>query len=124
MSRESPNNVARARKLVRKVVVTGALILAPTLASGQDDPMRPPTPEELARFGPDPAGTKGESFRLQSVLIAPDRRVAIVNDRRLVVGDMIDGARVTAIEPGGIVLETADRTIELKVRTWSDRIPR
>jgi hypothetical protein len=106
-----------------KLLLAGLLMLAASLAVGQDDPTRPPSPSELARFTTDAAAGADESFRLQSVLVGPERRVAIVNDRRVGVGDTVDGARVTVIEPGGIVLETADRTIELKVRTWSDSLP-
>jgi hypothetical protein len=104
-------------------VLACSLGVAAASASAQADPMRPPTPSELARFGPGTEGRPDESFRLQSLLIAPDRRVAIVNDQRVKRGDDIDGARVTAIEPDGVVLEFDGRTIDLKVRTWSDDEP-
>jgi MSHA biogenesis protein MshK len=108
--------------LAGRLLPTGLLLLAATVVA-QDDPTQPPTASELARFAPDQSTGGEDSFRLQSVLISPQRRVAIVNDRRVSVGETVDGARVAVIEPGGVVLETAERTIELKVRTWSDSLP-
>ncbi|MGK7297103.1 MAG: general secretion pathway protein GspB [Candidatus Wenzhouxiangella sp. M2_3B_020] len=104
-------------------VLASAIGVSAGDAPAQADPMRPPTPSELARFGPQTDARPDESFRLQSVLIAPNRRVAIVNDQRVGTGDDVDGARVTAIEPDGVVLEFDGRTIDLKVRTWSDQEP-
>lgn len=116
--------MSRSRPTWLSWAMLASALLAPAgEARPQADPMRPPTPSELARYGPEREARPDPSFRLQSVLIAPDRRVAIVNDQRVKQGDDVDGARVTVIEPGGVVLEIDGRTIDLKVRTWSDYAP-
>ncbi|NBB91655.1 MAG: GspB domain-containing protein, partial [Gammaproteobacteria bacterium] len=56
-------------------------------------------------------------FRLQSILLAPERRIAIIDGQRLRVGDRLDNAEVRAIEPGRVVLERAGERIELNIDT-------
>jgi MSHA biogenesis protein MshK len=66
------------------------------------DPMRP--------FGARPAGAAAESvpskprFVLTAVLIAPSRRVAVVNGAPRLEGEAVDGATIVAIEPRAVRL--------------------
>jgi len=54
-----------------------------------------------------PAGgaeKSGAALKLESVLIARDRRVAVINGKACRVGDSIDGARLVAIHADGAEL--------------------
>ncbi len=67
------------------------------------DPTRPP-----ALLGPSKgesgAGERRAGLSLQSILIAPDRRSAIIDGRLLNVGESVSGFRVVAIEEGAVTL--------------------
>ena len=49
------------------------------------------------------------NWRLSAVLISSERRVAVLNGRRLQVGERIGGYRVAAIETDRVVLEKSGR---------------
>ena len=90
------------------------LACGPAAAEGPlDDPMRPPTahPEEKA---PDP-GERIERLELTSTVVGPDRRVAVIDGRRLGVGDRIGGARIIAINPSSVRLVAAGRSYVLRL---------
>ena len=97
-----------------------ATLLAMAVASAApavEDPTRPPSPAEIrAWFGDagDPSGAE-PALRLQSVLISESRRVAIINDRRVGPGERVAGAKITAIEPGRVVLERDGETLILTI---------
>lgn len=98
------------------------LILALTataLAQGEPpDPTRPPTPAEVAAwFGSGAEQQQQAPFRLQSILLAPKRRIAIIDGQRLRVGERLGNAEVRTIEPGRVVLERAGERIELNIDT-------
>jgi MSHA biogenesis protein MshK len=52
----------------------------------------------------DAASKPVEALRLESVLIARDRRVAVINGKTCRVGDNINGARLVAINADGAEL--------------------
>lgn len=104
--------------------LTLLMLAAPFALQARDgipDPTRPPTPAEIAAFfggGADQA--RRPAFDLQSILLAPDRRIAIIDGQRLRVGDRLESAKVTAIEPGRVLLDRAGETIELRIDTHLD----
>ncbi len=77
------------------------------------DPTQPPD------FGDDPAIATDElrsgALTLQEILISPERRLAIVNDQTLAIGDWIDGATVVAIESYRIWLRRSGENIILSL---------
>jgi MSHA biogenesis protein MshK len=83
------------------------------------DPTRPPTAAEIeAWFGNGTDDSRSRSpFELQSVLLSPQRRIAIIDGERLRIGERIDNALVRRIEPGLVVLERDGTTIELTIDT-------
>lgn len=90
-----------------------ALLLAsilPVAGAAQDeasrrDPLKPPgTVEQTTR----PA-FNADAWRLSSTLVAKGRRVAIINERLVGVGDRVGGARVLAIESGQARLDYQGR---------------
>ena len=97
------------------------LLILPVLTSARDDvpdPTRPPTQAEIeAWFGTGSGARDRVPFDLQSILLGPERRIAIIDGRRLRVGESLDNAEVTAIEPGRVTLLRAGERIELRIDT-------
>jgi len=98
------------------------LLSAPTLAGepvaspqggpeALPDPMQPPARARPAKR----ARASAPSWRLQSVLVSPGRRVAVINGRALAVGERIHGARLVAIHPGHVVLQQGSRRIVVRL---------
>ncbi len=50
------------------------------------------------------SATDEEDFNLQSILISPMRRLAMINDKLVGTGSTIQGARVLAIDKNHVVL--------------------
>lgn len=84
-------------------------------AAQVNDPTRPPSAAELAAWQALPSATTTR-WQLQSVLISDQRRIAIINGKRAVVGKEIDGAVVTEIEPTHAVIQTDNDTVTLTIR--------
>lgn len=53
------------------------------------------------------------TYTLGSVLIREQTRIAVINGKRVQVGDSVDGARVRRIEPDGVVLDQNGEQITL-----------
>jgi MSHA biogenesis protein MshK len=74
------------------------------LAQALADPMRPP-----AAPGPSPAEGAADAgkaaARLQSVLISPARRVAVIDGRVVQLGERVGDARLVAISESQVVLQ-------------------
>lgn len=89
------------------------------LANGElRDPTRPPTQAEIeAWFGNGHESGQRPAFHLQSILLAPERRIAVIDGQRLRLGETVDNAEVKAIEPGRVVLERNGERIELTIET-------
>jgi MSHA biogenesis protein MshK len=85
---------------------------------GLVDPTRPPTvdAETPAATAPKPGP------RLQSVLISPSRRVAVINGSAVAVGGKVGDATVASISEGAVVLKYANRRTEtLQLITAADK---
>lgn len=71
------------------------------------DPTRPPSAAS------EPSTSTKESVpagpRLQSILISPTRRVAVISGNTVVQGGQYGGAKVVAISEGTVLLRYADR---------------
>ena len=76
------------------------------------DPTRPPMTIGGAN-ATEPARTSGP--RLQSVLISPTRRLAVISGRTVVQGGKYGGATVAAITEGAVLLRYADRKETLRL---------
>lgn len=94
---------------------TASLILllgAALPAGGQElvDPTRPPNAPAPGMQEGAPAGTQ-----LQSVLIAPGRRIAIVNGKSVALGDVLGESKVVKITETEVVLQKGNETEVLKM---------
>ncbi len=92
----------------QKTILSGLFIsimflsVSITVQAQLDDPTRPPGYRLVL-----PGGKKAVTavhFLLSSVRISSVRRTAIVNDRAVESGDMVNGAKVVAIYPSSVKL--------------------
>lgn len=104
----------------RFLACTGMALLAGS-AHGAPfaDPTRPPdaAPAEAA-----PGISAGA--RLESVLIAPDRRVAVIGGQQVRLGEKFRDGRVVRITESEVVIRTAEGTETLKLFPEVDKRPR
>lgn len=73
------------------------------------DPTQPPSVTEPG------AAVRDDGPRLESVLIAPDRRIAVINGQQVVVGTKAAGGEVVKISEGEVVMRGADGLYTLKL---------
>ena len=57
-----------------------------------------------------------KSLRLSSILIGKSRKIAIINEQMLVVGDNVEGARLVKISKDRVQLSRRDKKFELKLK--------
>jgi MSHA biogenesis protein MshK len=104
----------------RLLICVAALCLA-RAAQGAPfaDPTRPPdaAPAEAA------PGVSGGS-RLESVLIAPDRRVAVIGGQQVRLGEKFRDGRVVRITESEVVIRTAEGSQTLKLFPEVEKRPR
>lgn len=92
-----------------------AVLAAAGLAQAQQlgDPTRPTALDEPEAAGQ--AVKAGPRWRLQSTLVADNRRLAVINGRTVTSGDRIDGATVRDVRQDGVTLEVDGRRVELRM---------
>jgi hypothetical protein len=73
------------------------------------DPMRP------ASFAGRSAAVPAGGLRLESTLVSPQRKLAIISGRMYAVGDSLDGAVIADIETYAVVMKRGDRVTELRL---------
>jgi MSHA biogenesis protein MshK len=81
-------------------------------ANGQalDDPTRP-----YRSASPGGPGEAARPFELSGVLLAPNRRVAVINGGLYREGDLVNGARVVRIEPRSVRLQRGDQSLVVEL---------
>jgi MSHA biogenesis protein MshK len=106
--------MSRLSVLIAAVLLAGAVQGAPFA-----DPTRPPdaAPAEAA------TGVSAGS-RLESVLIAPDRRVAVIGGQQVRLGEKFRDGRVVRITESEVVIRTAEGTQTLKLFPEVEKRPR
>ncbi len=105
--------VRNGRYTVRAAALAVLCLALPAQASELKDPTRPPA-EQLRQQGP----AVGEiSYRLESVLAGADRKLAIINGKRVAEGGRIDGARVLRIEPGSVLISSQGEQRRLVIKS-------
>ena len=90
---------------VRLSLLFAAAALSTTAcADGLSDPTRPPSGFDLAASGAKAAESAPAPLVLESVLIHPDSRLAIISGERLALGQKIRGLRLVRIGEAEVVL--------------------
>ncbi len=114
--------------MCRRLLITWLVLgMFPTIAAAElRDPTRPMDFFELEGV-PGLEGTATSTahaaFVLQSILVSPTRRIAIVNGERVQKGDQIGSARVLEIEPWFVQLRGREGNIELRMTTIRVKTP-
>jgi MSHA biogenesis protein MshK len=85
------------------------------------DPTRPPGASDPG--APSAKGGEVAALRLESVLIAPDRRIAVINGQAVRVGQRIGDARVLRITETEVALREGASTQILKLYPAAERHP-
>lgn len=75
------------------------------------DPFRPPRQAEQSASGDEARGPAAP--RLESVLIGPDRRVAVINGQQYVEGERFGAGRILRISESEVVIRHSDRDEKL-----------
>ena len=98
--------------MVRRIAGTllGMTICVAAGAQAIHDPTRPT--DASAFFGKNTADSNVE-WKLQSILYAQDRRVAVINGTRVHEGDRIGSAKVMRISSTHVLLKTGGSTLTL-----------
>ena len=92
------------------IVILGLLATPSVQAAPFADPFRPPRQVEQPSVDQEkaPAAT-----RLESVLIGPDRRIAVINGQQYLEGDRFGSGRVLRISEAEVVVRHPDRDEKL-----------
>jgi len=83
------------------------------------DPTRPPAVAEASST----AAVSTGGARLESVLIAPDRRLAVINGQQVGVGGKVADSEVVRISETEVVIRTAEGLQTLKLVPEFKRTP-
>lgn len=95
----------------RAIFVASAFATGVAIAAPFNDPTRPPTASEAAGV---PSGTEAGP-RVESILIAPDRRVAIINGESVALGGKTAAGQVVRITESEVVIRGAEGEQTLKL---------
>jgi hypothetical protein len=102
------------RALIAALIAATAWPPAAPAAPPLTDPTRPDLATAAAAAA-DGLPTADSGYALTSVLISDDRRLAVINDHVVGVGDSVDGARVLAIRPYAVTLAVAAERITVEL---------
>jgi hypothetical protein len=114
---------------MKRLLICLVMFLAsPSVLAEFKDPMRPPEyalnklrAERLKEMNinkPIQAVVKKDpTWVLSSILYSKDRKHAIINNKLVRKGDLINGARVVRLQPDSVQLVAKGKTIELNLRS-------
>lgn len=87
--------------MAQRLIALGLLAATAAAAQGLSDPTRPPSAS-----APSAARSEAPPARLQSVLISPGRKLAVIDGQTVALGGRLGEAIVVAIAPTQVVLQT------------------
>lgn len=104
------------RRLAKFVVtVSAALFAVPLLAETLSDPTRPLDSAPAVGSSATTAAAAPSGPVLQSTLISPLRRSAVISGRTVKIGDTVDGAKVVDIQSYEVRLRRGGREASLRL---------
>jgi len=109
-----------AERLILSLLFAGSSASWGALAQPLGDPMRPPA---MAAPSPAEEGASRAAGRLQSVLISPGRRVAVIDGRVVRLGERLGDATLVAISESQVVLQRPDGRETLKLTPVAEKKP-
>lgn len=110
------------RHLLAALAAVAMLVAVRAWAEGGalGDPTRPTALNEVTVQ--DRAVSRAPRWRLQSTLVAADRRIAVINGRQLRLGESVDGATVVDIRAEGVTLQVDRLLMDLRLHPQSASI--
>ncbi|HUR40514.1 MAG TPA: general secretion pathway protein GspB [Verrucomicrobiae bacterium] len=96
-------------------VLAAMLLAAAGLASAQSGFGDPTRPTALAEPDESETAVRGPRWRLQSTLVADQRRIAVINGRAVAQGERVDGARLVEVRQDGVTLEHEGQRIGIRL---------
>lgn len=93
------------------VLLMVCLLIAGPVGAQLDDPTRPPGYRLYVPGGKQAA----PSWRVDTIKISEQQRIAVVNGRRVQVGDRVNGASVLDIQPGYVQLRYKGEEIAIRL---------
>ena len=102
--------------MVRNLIIIGTvLVTLPVFADElPGDPTKPSafvSAKEIA----EPIPVAQRQYTLSYLMVSKTRKVAVINDKRVTLGDQVDGAKVMEITPDGVRLRVGTYTKHLVV---------
>ncbi len=93
------------------------LLLLPFAAAAEQltDPTMPPDFLQPLVVAEDDVDSAVADFQLSGILLSPDGSSAIVNGKRVKVGEEINGGQIVSIEAGMVSIQTAVELVELRL---------
>lgn len=105
----------------RSLLAIGIALAGTAEAAGPSDPTRPPNVATTTAEGQ--SNVNAVRLVLQSVLVAPDRRVAVVSGVPLAIGDEVQGHRLLRVTEAEVVLKGPAGPVTLKLYPDIERRP-
>ena len=104
----------KRRQLVALKVLTSCLLLSAQMAAVSADDLKDPTRPSYYAAGDNAYLTRlKESYRLHSVLMSAERRVAVINGKRVQEGDQVEEAVVRKIGKSSVKLAIPGADFEI-----------
>ncbi len=105
-------------ELAAVIAVTAAFACDAALAQAMTDPTRPPT-EHVVADGGEPAAAGAPV--LQSVMITPTLKAAIINGEMVKLGGKFGNAQLVKVSESEVVLKSGEETQVLKMYPGVDK---
>ena len=96
------------RKSTKHLAAIALVLISATTLCLADEPVRDPTRPYTAV---ERSTTSAPRFVVNAIIVSAERRVAIVNGRRVSVGSLLSGATIIAIEKDKLILEIGGKRI-------------
>lgn len=105
---------------MRKRNFTTLLLLLPAMTATAlaSDAIHDPTRPYSERSQ---SASPAANFEVSAIFISSERRVAVLNGKRVVAGDVVDGATVAAIAEGRLRLDYKGRIITVPLHRGGSR---
>ncbi|QKQ25459.1 hypothetical protein [Candidatus Reidiella endopervernicosa] len=100
-------------KIRASIVFALSLTMALPVAAELQDPTRPPIKKKVVK--PVVVKKAQQKWALSYTLVSDQRRIAVINNKVVAVGEMVDGARVVEIESDAVTLKRVGKSIKLEL---------
>lgn len=108
--REQTTVTRQAVRVLGTLFVCAGLAAAPSMADELRDPTKP------WRDASPPQAQSAPGFVVNAIFVSDTRQVAVVNGRRVGVGDRVDGAEVVSIVDDAVTVRIQGRRVLVPLR--------